>query len=307
MKFIVYLVVTIVAIVAGVVAFRVAEPEPKPVEPAPAEVVTTVKSDLEIKTSDVLVAKVDIPVGTVVEKSMIDVQPWPQNLVVDNFILGENAAQEVLGRIVRSAISAREPFIKSKLANPSDPGFLAAALPVGTRAVTIATDAVSGVAGFVFPGDRVDLLFSHRVSDGDNTSGNPNAVEVLASNLKVLAVNVRDNNVNAPAGAPSSLTVEASEALAQQIRLAERNGTLSFSLRSIHDDKPSNAKPTGIDDLSNLSAVSPSTLVVRGPGAAGGKITITDSSEERGNKSASISVNGGGVESQPVPMGAVNR
>ncbi len=314
MKFIVYLVVAVVAIIAGVIAFRLAEPEPQPqsVEANPAPVVAAVKTDLEIKTSDVLVAKSDIAVGTVIDQSMVERQPWPQNLLVDNFILGDNAGQEVVGKIVRSAISAREPFTKNKLANPNDPGFLAAALPVGMRAVTIATDAVAGVAGFVFPGDRVDLLFSHHVGDEKNTGGTPNAVEVLASNLKVLAVNVRDNNTSVPAGAPSSLTVEASEELAQQIRLAEKNGVLSFSLRSIHDDKPGNAKPTALKDLSSLSVVSPSTLVVRGPGAAGGKITVIDSSEEKGNSASSVSVVGG-VEPQagsmvaPIPPEAIGR
>lgn len=292
MKFVFYLIITIIAITSGVVVFYLSSSEPVATAPA----VTTIKNEVEIKTADVLVAKVNIPIGSIVDQSMVDVQPWPENLVVDNFILGDKAGQEVVGKIVRSAISAREPFIKSKLANPNDPGFLAATLPPGFRAVTIATDTVSGIAGFVFPGDRIDLLFTHRSIGSDGMSGTPNIVEVLAANVKVLAINVREpNSAASPQISPSSITVEASDELAQRIRLAEKNGTLSLSLRSIHDDSTTSPDPTDLSNLSkaNISSrnATTSTVIVRGPGNAGGKISFSDSANETNTIGSSMPQN----------------
>lgn len=297
MKFAFYSVIAVLAIVAGVVAFRFAD---QSVPPLPSQTVvqaTSVK-EINIATSDVLVARVNIPVGSVIDNSMIDKQPWPENLVMENFVLADQSGQGVVGKVARSAISAHEPFMKSKLANPNDPGFLAAALPVGMRAVTVATDAVAGIAGFVFPGDRVDLLFTHEASssEGQPRNGKPAIAEVLGSNIRVLAVNTRENDPSRPSSvSPNSATLEVSDMLAQQIRLAEKNGTLSFSLRSIHDDVPNYPNPTGLADLSQASE--PSLSVVRGPGGAGGKITsvsilsVSPSSDEQ-----PVVVRGGGSE-----------
>ena len=104
----------------------------------------------------------------------------------------------------------------SKLADKTDSGFLAANLPEGMRAITISTDAISGVAGYVFPGDRIDLLFTHNIPEKGATGGGSSKpafsipgisipsvssgggegaayAEVLVSNIPVLAVNVRDS------------------------------------------------------------------------------------------------------------------
>lgn len=276
MKFIFYSIIAVLAIVAGVVAFRLSDQG----TPAPTVVQGANVQEVSIKTSDVLVARVNIPLGTIIDNSMIDKQPWPENLVLNSFILGDNAGQEVIGKIARSAIQAHEPFMKSKLANPNDPGFLAAGLPVGMRAITIATDAVSGIAGFVFPGDRVDILFTHNVSGASKgeIGGRPANAEVLGANVRVLAVNIREGDPSKPSAiTPSSVTVEVSDELAQRVRLAEKNGTLSLALRSIHDDNQNYPNPTGLKDLSHVSVEeAPSLMVVRGPGGVGGKITSSN-------------------------------
>lgn len=279
MKFVFYSVIAVLAIVAGVVAFRFSD---QAITSSVAPV--TVVEEVAIKTVDVLVARVNIPVGSIIDSSMIDRQPWPENLVVEGFVLGDNKSgqdQNIVGKVARSAISAHEPFMKSKLANPNDPGFLAAALPVGMRAVTIATDVVAGVAGFLFPGDRVDILFTHEATpntapagEEQVVTGRPALTEVLGSNIRVLAINVRSANPSEPvAVSPSSVTLEVTDDLAQQIRLAEKNGTLSFSLRSIHDDNPTFPNPTGLVDLSRAPKQPPAMSIVRGPGGSGGKIT----------------------------------
>jgi pilus assembly protein CpaB len=272
MKFVYYSIITVLAIVAAVLALRFSDSSVSNSTGQQAVAQVT------IKTVNVLVASVDIPVGTTIDNSMLDKQPWPENLVVDGFILSnDDSGRDVVGKVSRSSIAAHEPFMRSKLANPNDPGFLAASLPVGMRAITVATDAVSGIAGFVFPGDRVDLLFTH-TSESILTpsNGKPSVTEVLGSNIRVLAINVRENDPSKPSTiSPSSATLEVSDALAQQIRLAEKNGTLSFSLRSIHDDNPNFPEPTGLNDLTRDSEEVPILSVVRGAGASGGNMTIS--------------------------------
>jgi pilus assembly protein CpaB len=298
MKFIFYSIIAVLAIVAGVVAFRLADQG----TPAPAVTQSANVQEVSIKTADVLVARVNIPLGTIIDSSMVDRQPWPENLVLDSFVLGDNAGQEVIGKIARSAIQAHEPFMKGKLANPNDPGFLAAGLPVGMRAITIATDVVSGIAGFVFPGDRVDILFTHNVPGiaKSEIGSKPSNAEVLGANVRVLAVNIREGDPSKPAAVtPSSVTVEVSDELAQRVRLAEKNGTLSLALRSIHDDNQNYPNPTGLKDLSHVSVEEPpSLMVVRGPGGVGGKITssnvIGDVSKD--NTVETTVIRGGGSE-----------
>ncbi len=286
MRFIFFIVVAVVAVLAGVVALQMSGGE----QTTPQAVVQPQSAgEVSIKTADVLVAKADLPVGTIIDQSMVDIQPWPEHLVLNGFVLSTQGASDVVGKVVRSAVQAREPFLKSKLANPNDPGFLAAGLPAGMRAVTVATDTVSGVAGFVFPGDRVDLLFTHGISNisGKASTGKDSVAEVLAPNVRVLAVNLREaaaSNGNGDEGgkpaavqAPSSVTIEVSEAVAQQVRLAEKNGHISLSLRSIHDENSTVPAPTALTDLSKASSVDKAKgaelIVVRGPGRNGGKIT----------------------------------
>ncbi len=300
MRFVFLSIIAVLAIVAAVLAFRFAD------SAAPTSVgQASAPAEINIRTVKVLVARVNVPVGSIIDNSMIDEQPWPENLVMENFVLGDKAGHEnLIGKIARSAIQAHEPFMKTKLANPNDPGFLAAGLPTGMRAITVATDAVSGIAGFIFPGDRVDVLFTHDdiVGGGGNVSGKPSTTEVLGSNIRVLAVNLREGDPSKPSPvSPHSVTLEVSDELAQLIRLAEKNGTLAFSLRSIHDDNPTAANPSGLEDLSNSSEL----VVVRGPGRAGGKITSSTAlSDARDSGSVTDVVRGGGAEdsldSQPV-------
>lgn len=279
MRFVFFIVAAVVVIVAGVVVLRLNQtpPEPPPVAQAEAP------KEVNIETVDVLVARSDIQVGAVVDNSMVDVQPWPKHLVLNGFITNAPESGGVVGKIVRSPIQAREPFIKTKLANPNDPGFLAAGLPAGMRAITISIDSITGVGGYVFPGDHVDVLFTHNLAGGDKgqSSGKASVSEVVAPNVRVISVGERavvDPNSGGAKDAASakSVTVEVSEEFVQRIRLAEKNGFLSLVLRSIKDDNSNVPSPSTLSELSKVSGGA-GMLIVRGPGGNGnGKITATE-------------------------------
>lgn len=109
----------------------------------------------------VLVAKRALPIGTILTADAIGYQLWPKEMVQDAyFIDGEADMTQLLGTVVRHPVTAGEPVTQGSLVRPGDRGFLAAALGPGMRAITVPVSARTGVGGFIFPGDRVDLMLT---------------------------------------------------------------------------------------------------------------------------------------------------
>lgn len=192
---------------------------------------------------EVLVATRTLPVGTIVDAEAFRYQPWPQGLVQDAyFIRGEQGGaepQSLIGTVVRNEISAGQPLTQGAIVRPGERGFLAAALGPGMRAVTVPVSATSGVAGFVFPGDRVDLVLTQEVEGGGD--GAPlRASETIIRNIRVLAVdqrlNARDEAGNQVAQTVATVTFEATPKIAEKIAVAQTIGQLSLSLRSLADN-----------------------------------------------------------------------
>jgi len=189
----------------------------------------------------VLVATKTLAPGTIIGPDSIRYQPWPKDLVDGAYyIKGDQPVTAVQGTVVRYTITAGQPVTQGALIKPGDRGFLAAALAPGMRAVSISVTAQAGVAGFVFPGDRVDLLLTQTVPGGD---GQPlKAAETIVRNLRVLATDQKtDKTTNADGKTQvatfSNVTIEATPKIAEKIAVAQSVGTLSLSLRSIADDR----------------------------------------------------------------------
>ena len=191
----------------------------------------------------VLVATRALPVGTMIDAEAFRFQPWPEGLVQDAyFIQGQEGAadpQSLIGTVVRTEISAGQPAMRGALIRPGERGFLAAALGAGMRAVTVPVSATSGVAGFVFPGDRVDIVLTQQVAGGGD--GSPlNVSETIIRNIRVLAVDQRiaptNEEGNQVAQSTSTVTFEATPKIAEKIAVAQTIGQLSLSLRSLADN-----------------------------------------------------------------------
>jgi pilus assembly protein CpaB len=191
---------------------------------------------------EVLVATRTLPVGTIVDAEAFRYQPWPQGLVQANYFTrteGGTDPSSLIGTVVRNEITAGQPATQGSLVRPGERGFLAAALGPGMRAVTVAVSATSGVAGFVFPGDRVDLVLTQEVPGGGD--GPPlRASETIIRNIRVLAVdqrlNARDEAGNQVAQTVATVTFEATPKIAEKIAVAQTIGQLSLSLRSLADN-----------------------------------------------------------------------
>ena len=189
---------------------------------------------------EVLVATRSLPVGTLVQTEDIRFQPWPKELVQNAYyIKGDTQVEKLLGSVVRNEITAGQPVTQGSLVQPGDRGFLAAALGPGMRAVTVSVSASSGVAGFVFPGDRVDLVLTQTVPGGGD--GPPLKVsETIVRNMRVLATDQRtdskDDEGKTEVKTFSNVTMEATPKIAEKIAVAQTMGQLSLSLRSIADN-----------------------------------------------------------------------
>jgi pilus assembly protein CpaB len=187
----------------------------------------------------VLVAKRALPIGTIITADAVGYQPWPNELVQDAYFLdGEADINALMGTVVRFPVTAGEPVTQGALVAPGDRGFLAAALGPGMRAVTVPVSAQTGVAGFVFPGDRIDLVLTQMV-EGD---GPPlKAAETVLSNLRVLATDQatassKDENGKTVVRTFQTVTLEVTPKIAEKIAVAQTVGQLSLVLRSIRDN-----------------------------------------------------------------------
>src|SRR5690242_4936575 len=191
---------------------------------------------------EVLVATRELPVGTILDATALKFQPWPKEMV-DNayYIRKDTDLQSLVGTVVRNPITAGQPVTQGSLVKPGDRGFLAAALGPGMRAVTVPVSGASAVAGFVFPGDHVDLVLTQSVPGGGD--GPPLKVsETVLRNLRVLATDQRTDNKVGDDGKTvvktySNVTLEATPKIAEEIAVAQTVGELSLSLRSLADDQ----------------------------------------------------------------------
>ncbi|MGE5723016.1 MAG: Flp pilus assembly protein CpaB [Sphingomonadales bacterium] len=191
---------------------------------------------------EVLVATRSLPVGTIIDAESVKFQMWPEGLVQPAYYTKGEAGGDpsaLIGSVVRNELTAGQPVTQGTLIKPGERGFLAAALGPGMRAVTVPVSITSGVAGFVFPGDRVDLVLTQQVPGGGD--GPPLKVsETIMRNMRVLATDQRTSGTNEE-GKPeiknfSTVTLEATPKIAEKIAVAQTVGALSLSLRSIADN-----------------------------------------------------------------------
>jgi pilus assembly protein CpaB len=190
---------------------------------------------------EVLVAVRPLPVGTIIDAEALRYQRWPESLTQPAyFIKGQNpvSPQDLIGTVVRNEIAAGQPITQGSLIKPGERGFLAAALGPGMRAITVPVSVTSGVAGFIFPGDRVDIVLTQEVGGGE---GPPlKASETVFRNVRVLATDQR-MSAQGVDGKPevrsfSTVTLEATPKMAEKIAVAQTIGQMSLALRSIADN-----------------------------------------------------------------------
>jgi pilus assembly protein CpaB len=243
------LVVLGIAVVAGGVAAILAGKSHQPEAPPP-QMPT-------LETVEVLVAKVDLPRGQLIEGSQIGWQAWPKVAVNPNFITKTarpNAAEEFVHAIVRVQVAAGQPIYNPMVVFAKGSGFLATILPKGMRAIAMDVSPENDVAGFILPDDHVDVLLTRHDKVAEKASGGDKIVsESVLHNIRVLAV---DQTVEEKAGqkvaVAKTVTLQVTPSQAEAVAQARMSGTLSLVLRSLTDSPDATAEDDG--DGTNVAA-----------------------------------------------------
>lgn len=206
---------------------------------------------VETKTQ-ILVAATDLPAGTLVQEQDVKWQAWPETDDVEDMYVVKDvrSLDEFIGTVVRQGITAGEPITDARMVHPGERGYLAAVLSPGTRAVSIPLDATSGISGFVFPGDRVDVILTHGIvkeTEAEGDSGARRASETILTDVRIVAMDQSTNDQQQEASVRRTATLEVSPKGAEIIAVASELGHLSLSLRSLareEDPRKSTASKT---------------------------------------------------------------
>jgi pilus assembly protein CpaB len=202
-----------------------------------------------VSTQKVVVAAIPFGFGTEITREHLREIDWPQGAIPRGAFA---SAEEILDgrtrRVALSGIEENEPILKTKLTGPGQRASLAAVIQDGMKAVTVRVNDVAGVAGFVLPGERVDILLTRSLEREDAYA------DVLLQNVKVLAI---DQSADERSDKPSivkAVTLEVNTGQAQKLTLAGTVGTLSLALRAAGAAEVEPTQRIAINDLARPTA-----------------------------------------------------
>jgi pilus assembly protein CpaB len=203
-----------------------------------------------MKTTMVVVAKTSMPFGAVIREENLIAIEWPARATPrGSFRQIKDLVNEKEPRVVLRPVEANEPLLKTKVSGFGGRASLSAVISDEMRGATIRVNDVNGVAGFVLPGDRVDVLLTRDREGGKQKQGANLITDVLLQNVKVLAI---DQNLNESKEKPSvakAVTMEVSARQAQKLVLAQTVGTLSLALRNSKNAVAATTRTVSIADL----------------------------------------------------------
>lgn len=169
----------------------------------------------------------------------------------------QDARHALAGAMVRRSLSIGDVVHSQDVMRPGDHGFLAAVLGPGMRAVSVGVDAITGAAGLIWPGDRVDLILTQLIADPALPIGRRIAAETVLTDVRVIAIDQQLVQGVAPDGSEGkarTVTMEVTPAQAERVSVASRIGRLSLAVRSA--DRPSpgpSAEQSGTTWASDVS------------------------------------------------------
>jgi pilus assembly protein CpaB len=196
------------------------------------------------KTVSVIAAAHALRAGSLLQPGDLTAQNVPGNqLPAGSHADTTEARNALVGAMVRRMMGEHEVIAADDVLRPGDRGFLAAVLRPGTRAVSVAVDSVSGEAGLIWPGDRVDLILTQTIEGNDQSLAHRVAGETVLGDVRVIAVDQQLVQGGQASGllegrTPSSrtITLEVTPQDAARIAVATRLGKLQVVLRAAQPD-----------------------------------------------------------------------
>src|SRR5215468_6891566 len=189
-------------------------------------------------TQPLIVASVPLPLGARLDATNLKVIQWPTNQPVAGMF---TRIEDCANRAVITPLAANEPVLEGKLAPKESGAGLAATIPEGMRAVSVAVNEVVGVAGFVTPGTMVDVLVTGRALGG--AVGQGDITRTILENIRVLAAGQKieqDREGKPQTVAVITLLVTPDEAA--QLTMGATDGRIQLALRNTIDTKKNEPK-----------------------------------------------------------------
>jgi len=198
----------------------------------------------------VVVAAADIPRAGTITADLVKIRSYPKELVPDGAV---SRPEDAVDRVALHPLVQNEPVLESRLAPKGSGRGMAALVSMGMRAFTIQTPNVaSGVAGFILPGNKVDVLLTMTDQTGEDSETGGGVTTTLLQNVEILAV---DQRIEAPAenrfdtNESRSVTLLVDPDQAARLDLGQNRGTLHLSLRGHQDGAQAQARPATLADL----------------------------------------------------------
>lgn len=203
-------------LLAGYVALVYVSEEPAPLQAA-------------VPSQTVVVAARDLPAGAILRREDVETISWPGSMMPEGFT---TQAGEVVGRGLITQVRKNEPLLDTKLAQKEAGGGLSITIPEGMRAVSVEVDEVVGVAGFVLPGTRVDVL----VTVMPGTDRRQTTTRIILQNVRALAADQRyQQDIDGEPQYVTVVTLLVTPQQAEELTLAATEGRIQLALRNTLD------------------------------------------------------------------------
>jgi pilus assembly protein CpaB len=227
----------------------------------------------------IVVAAESLAYGTAMTPDNVAEIPWFSNTLPEGAFAVKDDLLNGGRRVVLSPLKRGEPVLRSKITGPGQRASLASLLDDGKRAVTVSVDDVRGVAGFVLPGDFVDIVI---IAD-DGSPKRQGYSDILLEHVKVLAIDQVASEGEGQPTVAKAVTVEVTKEQAQKILLATSIGKLSLILARPVESKPDPNRRVSETDIGRTRpepvrpppAPPPPAPVVKAPVAPTNTVKIT--------------------------------
>lgn len=226
--------------------------------------------EVEVATSHAVVAARQMPMGTRLTKDDVKLVPWPSKTPL---IKGFTDVSAVADRGLIVGVAENEPLVETKLAPREAGAGLPPAIPPGMRAMSVKVNEVVGVAGFVVPGTRVDVLAIIKQPLARQTSSiSESTARIVVSNAEVLTAGTKyDQDKAREDGEPIQsrvVTLLVSPEDAQRVALSQSEGQLMLALRNPLDMATAEVQPVGTSGLLGMIPIATVGTLAPAPAAA---------------------------------------
>lgn len=192
----------------------------------------------------VMVARADVRRGQILRPEDMVWQVWPEGGIDKTYLVmgGPRTPDSFAGWVAKNPIAGGEPVTESKIIAPGERGFLSAVLRPGMRAISVPVTVTSGISGFIFPGDQVDLLLTYPVPSAPTPSAATDqgkqtyehkAAETVLRNIRVIGIDQRLQSKEGEAVVAHTATFEVTPKQSEVIALASEIGKVALTLRSL--------------------------------------------------------------------------